>query len=479
MKMQYFLKCLMILHIAIALIHGDNLVDSFNINPNSWVIADHLLYYEEFSDLINVFDMNSRTVIRSIPTSKFPDSLYVWNSMYLIAYSYGGTEFYNITSGNLVKGFDLEGDIHVEENSIIVATKDKLTKIDANNLIIIDTAVISGCSKYSAVEATNHYDSALYYWCGDGIYKNSLDNSTSVQVYQRRNDDPGGVVFAGRFAYLHSPEDSYGLTDLNIIQIDLSSGQRYKRIIDTKFNNQYFNAGSLKNVGQYIIIQMTDNAGSYDDNKEFLKIFKNDENFSFHTNNPFIAQGFYSIGQQEDPNFLCFSYTKNGATNFGRTYFFACNPGYVLNSQNTSCEPCPSGMYKTGFDFKVNCDFCPENSKCEAEGFQCNPGYKNITDNTDCLSCDAGYYKDQYGNWNCTECPYGATCDKKSEYVCQPGFGTREYYYGCQACYNPDTKAEAGNIPCDFSNGIRYKTWQGIEGRIFTILLSISIAING
>ena len=130
--------------------------------------------------------------------------------------------------------------------------------------------------------------------------------------------------------------------------------------------------------------------------------------------------------------------------------------GSFQNQNISDCKPCTAGSYcgTQGLSSPTGeCDqgyYCPQGQLSKRPGkFKCTPGHYCPNGSTSERSCESGSYQDEYGQWECKECPAGYYCDAKmirnttycingvqSPASCPRGYycpnGTADYLtYGC------------------------------------------------
>lgn len=78
-----------------------------------------------------------------------------------------------------------------------------------------------------------------------------------------------------------------------------------------------------------------------------------------------------------------------------------CNTGYQMNEQGTKCVLCGPGTFKSESG-TTNCKSCPSNAICEPTNFACQIGYELASDKSSCSACSSSTEKLLPGNFACT-----------------------------------------------------------------------------
>lgn len=127
-----------------------------------------------------------------------------------------------------------------------------------------------------------------------------------------------------------------------------------------------------------------------------------------------------------------------------------------LQNQNKSdCELCTEGSYceTQGLSSPTGkCDpgyYCPSGqSSKKPAGFRCTPGHYCPNGSISERPCQSGSYQDEYGQWNCKECPAGFYCDATILNVTQCIHGVQLPVSCPRGYYCPNGTAEFWTYGC-------------------------------
>ena len=114
----------------------------------------------------------------------------------------------------------------------------------------------------------------------------------------------------------------------------------------------------------------------------------------------------------------------------------------------TDCQPCTPGWYCGSKGLPVPTNRCQQGYYCPGAAsnnlqYQCTPGYYCTTGSDSKTPCGSGTYQDQFGKWNCKDCPAG--------YYCNATYGPVALYgtYECpQGYYCPLGTKYDTEYPC-------------------------------
>lgn len=160
-----------------------------------------------------------------------------------------------------------------------------------------------------------------------------------------------------------------------------------------------------------------------------------------------------------------------------------CKLGKRYNTTTSSCEKCQLGSYMDVRSLNTECMPCLERMTTVREGTDssdkciCFPGYQPNSDNSDCELCPDGTFKSRAGNMNCTICPGstktstlkdGAVSRANCTRVCGPGKELNVTSDSCDQCEKNFYKASTGIRerckPCEPNTVANRKGMDSCEG---------------